>query len=181
MDLVKQSEKTKKLWRGRPVRHLDSIAQRRFRRYSILHIREVARRSLADESVVEVRNPGDILNFLFTCEYASDREVHGRDDVWCTPAEFEKLRKGDCEDFALWAWKMMLKIGFDARLFLGTWNRGGHAWVVFYVKDEPMVFETTGVGKLASKEALKPAEQATGYLPNISIDGRLRFYQHINQ
>jgi hypothetical protein len=34
------------------------------------------------------------------------------------PEDFEKSRKGDCDDFAMYAWRQLLKMGYNAR-FVG--------------------------------------------------------------
>jgi predicted transglutaminase-like cysteine proteinase len=30
------------------------------------------------------------------------------------PGAFERRRRGDCEDFALWAWRKLAEVGVDA-------------------------------------------------------------------
>jgi hypothetical protein len=50
----------------------------------------------------------DVRNFLVGCTYVSDTELFGKRDYWQPPEDFEKRRKGDCEDFALWTWRQLL-------------------------------------------------------------------------
>jgi hypothetical protein len=63
----------------------------------------------------------------------SDQDQFGEEDYWQLPEQFEESKKGDCEDFALWAWRQLLQMNYDARFALGTAGRygDGHAWVTF--------------------------------------------------
>ena len=56
-----------------------------------------------------------------------------RDDYWQPPEEFEESKKGDCDDYALWAWRQLLHMNYPARFVVGTSGRygRGHAWVTF--------------------------------------------------
>ena len=55
-------------------------------------------------STVDVASLDDIMAWLLGCVYARDRDLFRNPDYWQHPCNFEGLRKGDCEDFALWAW-----------------------------------------------------------------------------
>ena len=63
----------------------------------------------------------------------SDEEQFGEKDYWQPPEQFEESKKGDCEDFALWAWRQLLQMNYDARFVAGVSGRyrEGHAWVTF--------------------------------------------------
>jgi hypothetical protein len=43
------------------------------------------------------------------------------------------LKKGDCDCFAIWTWRQLLEIGYNARFVLGVTGkyRNGHAWITF--------------------------------------------------
>jgi Bacterial transglutaminase-like cysteine proteinase BTLCP len=75
----------------------------------------------------------DLRRFLAGCKYVSDEEQFGTRDYWQPPERFEESKKGDCEDFALWAWRQLLNMNYPARLALGSASRhgDGHAWVTF--------------------------------------------------
>ena len=77
---------------------------------------------------------GEIHDFLSGCKYVSDKELFGKDEYWQPPDEFEKRKAGDCEDFALWTWRQLLNMGYDARFVGGSAGRygSGHAWVEFF-------------------------------------------------
>jgi predicted transglutaminase-like cysteine proteinase len=63
----------------------------------------------------------------------SNQEQFGERDYWQPPERFEESKKGDCEDFALWAWRQVLHRKYHARFALGSASRhgDGHAWVTF--------------------------------------------------
>lgn len=75
----------------------------------------------------------DIRRFLAGCKYVSDEEQFGKRDYWQPPELFEGTKKGDCEDFALWAWRQLLHMNYPTRFVLGSAGRygDGHAWVTF--------------------------------------------------
>jgi hypothetical protein len=55
----------------------------------------------------------------------SDQELLGKLDYWQPPEDFEKRKKGDCEDFALWTWRQLLDMGYGAPLvaeYLVFWS-----------------------------------------------------------
>ena len=57
------------------------------------------------QSTVEVETIEDMQEWLLGCAYASDPDLFQEADFWQHPCTFEQLRKGDCEDFSLWAWR----------------------------------------------------------------------------
>jgi hypothetical protein len=63
----------------------------------------------------------------------SNQEQFGERDYWQPPERFEESKKGDCEDFALWAWRQVLHMKYHARFALGSASRhgDGHARVAF--------------------------------------------------
>src|SRR6266404_7568840 len=52
----------------------------------------------------------EMQKFLLTCR-AIDTHHREVGDYWQPPEEFEVSRKGDCVDFALWAWRQLLDMG----------------------------------------------------------------------
>jgi len=89
---------------------------------------------LAGDLTIRCSTLDEVQVFLRQCRYASDRDQFGVPEYWVHPRFFERLRRGDCEDFALWAWRQLLAMKLDARLVFGKSGRGkhaGHAWVTF--------------------------------------------------
>ena len=63
--------------------------------------------------------------WLATCEYVSDVEQFHEPDLWQQPCDFERRQRGDCEDFALWAWRKLIEIGIEAEFYVGRILCGG--------------------------------------------------------
>jgi len=109
----------------------------------------------------------------------SDKEQFGKDEYWQPPEDFEKTRKGDCEDFALWTWRQLLSLGLDARFVAGKHGRygAGHAWVTFEKDGKQYLVEPQlrGIGDTF------PSLSTLHYHPKFSVawDGeKLSFYSH---
>ena len=127
-------------------------------------------------SIIPVGTVEWMRHWLSGCEYASDRHLFGKDNYWQSSALFERLRAGDCDDFAAWAWRKLHELGYrDAALVLG-WKRAGeegadwgaHAWVDFGWRGRPHVFD----GTLPRDHMARPAEAARGeYYPMFGVDG----------
>jgi hypothetical protein len=85
----------------------------------------------------------DLRRFLAGCEYVSDEEQFGERDYWQPPERFEESKKGDGEDFALWAWRQLLHMNYPARLALESASRygDGHAWVTFQSEGKTYLLE----------------------------------------
>ena len=118
--------------------------------------------------------------FLATCSRVTDKELFGIQDYWQPPDEFEKLKKGDCEDFALWTWRQLLSLGYDARFVGGSHGRYGigHAWVTYFMNGKCCVVEPTAAGFAGH---FIPRLSTLNYHPRLSVswDGeRLSYYSH---
>jgi hypothetical protein len=75
----------------------------------------------------------EMRKFLAKCTYISDQEQFGQEDYWQPPEQFEETRKGDCEDFALWSWRQLMRMNYPCRFVVGNAGRfgAGHSWVTF--------------------------------------------------
>jgi hypothetical protein len=98
------------------------------------------------ESTIAVASVEDILDWLGTCQYETDASLFREADYWQHPHTFEQLRRGDCEDFALWAWRKLVELGIDADLVIGRRVPPGsensrHAWILFRRGEDEFLFE----------------------------------------
>jgi hypothetical protein len=136
---------------------------------------------LDDDPGKEFESPQQIFNWLRRCRYVTDLKLFGEEDYWQLPSELEKRRKGDCEDFALWAWYHLRKFDSECRFVFGRCNRswlsrGYHAWVVFTWRNEPHILDG---GRHGKKRILIPAPEARkDYLPFFSVDYDCQIYWH---
>ena len=136
-------------------------------------------RFLSQSLTVECKNLEDLRNFLRKCRYVSDEEQFGRRDFWMPPEEFERSRKGDCEDFALYAWRQLLSLGYSARFVGGRHGRygEGHAWVTFENDGKTFLMEP----QACSLRTRLPRLSTLAYKPDVSVewDGKgAHFYLH---
>jgi hypothetical protein len=128
------------------------------------------------DSLVSVNSIDDIIAWLQACEYVSDIEQFHERDVWQQPSEFERLRRGDCEDFALWAWRKLIEIGVDAEFFVGRVVCGAdrsvarqHAWIVYRIQDEVYLFEPAARDRPCMIQLWSAVKD--DYIPHFAVTG----------
>ena len=124
----------------------------------------------------------DVRRFLLTCRAVSDEEQFGKEDYWQPPEHFERTKRGDCEDFALWTWRQFLALGYDARFVVGRHGRYGigHAWVEYFEHGKCFLVEPQ-MGIVSDKI---PRLTTLRYHPTTSVawDGtKISFYSHEDQ
>jgi len=128
------------------------------------------------ESHVRVGCLDDIVAWLQTCEYVTDLEQFQKCDVWQHPGIFEQRRQGDCEDFALWAWRKLAEVGIDAEFFVGrvicaeTRIDRQHAWIVYRIDGTAFLFEPAA--RIRSKMIRPLADVMDDYVPHFSVNHR---------
>ena len=137
------------------------------------------RRYVTQPLTVRCHTFTDLREFLRTCRYVPDVEQFGTTDYWLPPEEFERRKQGDCEDFALWTWRQMLTMGYEARFVGGSAGRYGvgHAWVTFRDGGRTFLLEPL----LAAAGETMPRLKTLRYQPAVSVewDGqKLRYFEH---
>jgi hypothetical protein len=121
----------------------------------------------------------EVRRFLSRCRYVSDSKQFRTRDYWMPPEEFERRRQGDCDCAALWAWRQLLELGYEARFVVGLAGPFGacHAWVMFKQGGEWFALEPFAA--CAGPEI--PRLHTLYYEPLMSVswDGaRVRYYEH---
>jgi predicted transglutaminase-like cysteine proteinase len=133
---------------------------------------------IAGESRVRVQSIDEIVEWLRTCEYVSDTDLFHERDVWQHPGAFEQLRRGDCEDFALWAWRKLAEVGVDAEFYVGRVvcrdepeiDRQ-HAWVVYRIDGADYLFEPAAQSR---PRMIRPLEDVMDeYVPHFAVNRKL--------
>jgi hypothetical protein len=107
---------------------------------------------------------------LCTFRYVSDRALWRKADYWCPPDEFERLRKGDCEDFAFWTWRQLMAMGYPTRFVCGS----RHAWVTFEKDGCHFLLEPL----LAHLGEWLPRLSVIHYVPRVSLEWNGRNFQY---
>src|SRR5207253_2493195 len=107
----------------------------------------------------------------------SDVELFAEADFWQHPADFERLRRGDCEDFALWAWRKLAEIGIDAEFYVGRIVTDDeevvrhHAWVVYRDGGTEYLLEPAAHDAQRMRRPL--ADVMDEYVPHFAVNHRL--------
>ncbi len=136
---------------------------------------------LKGDTAVSAHSVHEIIDFLISCQYALDMDLFKKPDHWQLPLEFEELKKGDCEDHALWAWHKLHKLGIPSEFIVGTmynerqkrWN--GHAWLTINQKGRLQLFETVR----KSGSLIQPLDDVKHkYRPYVGIDHHLRTFSY---
>jgi hypothetical protein len=125
---------------------------------------------LEGETSVKPTTLDELCEWLRGCQYARDQDLFHEPDFWQHPKTFEHLRKGDCEDFALWAWRKLIELGIDARFFIGEWGgeaSSRHAWVVFRHEDRELLLEPQ---EAADRMVLAFDDVKAQYTPYFFVD-----------
>ena len=134
---------------------------------------------LEGASTVQVSSVDELTRWLAACQYTSDPELFNEPDFWQHPRTFEHLRKGDCEDHALWAWRKLLELRLAPRLMVGKWLTGAshgessHAWVVYESDGTTQLLEPVTKDPAAMVRPL--VEVKRDYVPHFSVgpDGKM--------
>lgn len=118
----------------------------------------------------------DLCRFLSQCVYVADAHLFGKAEHWQHPADFERIKKGDCEDHALWTWRRLVELGLDAAFMVGARHVGGassfHAWVVY--SDRGVSYLVESVSK-HRREIIQPLDAVRhNYTPCFSVNARFR-------
>ena len=131
------------------------------------------------DSHVRARSIDDIVDWLRGCEYVSDLEQFHECDRWQAPCAFEQSRRGDCEDFALWAWRKLAEIGVDAEFYVGRMECDDepdrdrqHAWVVYRAGLEAFLFEPAAGTADAMIRRLSDVQD--DYVPHFAVNRRFK-------
>lgn len=124
-------------------------------------------------SRVPVESVDGVIEWLMACTYVRDEQLFFEADYWQHPCTFEQLRKGDCEDFSLWAWRKLAELGESVEFVAGRCRRAvppndGHTWV--HLRRDATIFVLDPT--MPTTEAmLRPLEAVReDYLPEVSVE-----------
>jgi len=136
-------------------------------------------RYVSQPLAVHCHSVEEIRNFLAGCKYVSDKELFDKEEYWQPPEDFERRKKGDCEDFSFWTWRQFMDLGYDARVVFGQGGRygSGHAWVQFIRDGRCFLIEP----QRSRFGPSFPRLSTLRYRPKFSVawDGKnLTYYQH---
>jgi len=127
-------------------------------------------------SNVTIKNIESMCEWLLECDYVQDIVQFLKKEHWQHPVEFEQTKKGDCEDSALWVWRKLVELGYQAEFVVGMWvgdtRHSAHAWVVFDDKGERYLFETVIKDR---KKMITPLNDiGPSYIPFAAVNGEFK-------
>lgn len=133
---------------------------------------------LAGTSAVDARSVDEVCVWLSGCTYVSDEEQFCSPDHWQHPVDFEQRRSGDCEDFALWAWRKLIELGYSAYFLVGKAHFDNHhcehAWVMYQEADRLYFLET--VEHTSERMILAPDQARSRYSPFVAVNQHLQTF-----
>lgn len=107
--------------------------------------------------------------------YQLDSEQYQGADVWQNSAQAFKYLRGDCEDHAIVLADWLISMGIDARVVLGRYKEGGHAWVVAFLHGEAYLLEATSKREVQDWKHYPLASVTQHYYPTAMFN-RTRFW-----
>jgi hypothetical protein len=105
------------------------------------------------------------------------QQYAGRQEVWQTSREAYAFARGDCEDHALILADWLMAMGEDARVVLGDYRGGGHAWVVLFKNGKEYLLEATKKSGLTRSKPYPLASLHRDYHPQLMFN-RYDFWQN---
>lgn len=92
-------------------------------------------------------------------------QYSGMADVWQNSKQAFANTRGDCEDHAVLITDWLIEMGLDARVVIGDWAGGGHAWVIVFKGSEVYLLEATDKQKRNHWRYYPLAKFASKYHP----------------
>jgi hypothetical protein len=132
---------------------------------------------LKGDTLVTVTSLEEVQDWLLGCRYEHDDVLFGEPDFWQHPSTFERLRAGDCEDYAVWAWRKLVELDQDVDLVAGWCVRDGeldgrHAWLLLRRDGVEYLFEPVARDR---EQMLRPlAEVRDEYVPQFGVDRKAK-------
>lgn len=106
------------------------------------------------------------------------RQYSGRQEVWQTSREAYRFSRGDCEDHALLLADWLIAMEEDARVVLGEYRGGGHAWVVLLRDGKEYLLEATKKKGLSRSKPYPLATLHKDYQP-VYMFNRSEFWENM--
>ena len=136
-------------------------------------------RYVSQPLTVKCNTMREVRKFLASCEYVSDKELFSKKDYWQPPEEFEKRRKGDCEELRLVDLETIAQHGLRCAV---------HRWRVWPLRRRTRLVEFFQDGKcfLVEPQLCRvgdavPRLSSIRYVPKVSVSwngNTLRYFSH---
>ena len=118
------------------------------------------------------RTLDQIFEQAMTFQYTRD----GAADQWQAPSVTDRLKRGDCEDMAIWIYRELVRSGYaNVRIMVGkfeTSEKNYHTWVVCPAAgSDDFIVDPALQRRIWKRSDLSPDV----YLPLFSFDGRKKY------
>ena len=103
-------------------------------------------------------------NKINRLSWRSDLELWEQEDYWATPTEFLEKRKGDCEDFAIAKYFLLLDVGVDpsriALVYANIEGVGAHMALAYWESSDPYILDNRSkwIERLSKRTDLKEVQ-----------------------
>ena len=118
-----------------------------------------------------IMNLEEMKYWLSECEYVTDDELFNERDVWQHPITFERMRKGDCEDFSIGKYFSLISVGMATAKLRITYVKAleynlAHMVLAYYPTPsaEPLILDNIN-------KTILPASKRPDLLPIYSFNG----------
>lgn len=137
---------------------------------------------LVDYQPFEAKNIWEPLYTLATNKkYQYDHlQYSGILEMWQNSRQAFFYPRGDCEDHALILADWLISMDEDARVAVGTYKGGGHAWVILFKNGTEYLLEATSKKKKKT-EVFPLAVLQTDYKPNMMFNRTSFWFRHGKQ
>lgn len=109
-----------------------------------------------------------------------EKQFSGKKDLWLNSKEAYMRTFGDCEDHSILLADWLISLGYDARVALGKYKKGGHAWVVLYEGGNSYILEATNKRRYRSWSNYPMTKYAKYYKP-VSMFNKEYLWEIINK
>ncbi|MCP3923385.1 MAG: transglutaminase domain-containing protein [Desulfobacterales bacterium] len=122
-----------------------------------------------------------LYTLAMTKKYQYDHlQYSGILEVWQNSRQAFFFPRGDCEDHALILADWLISMGEDARVAVGKYKNGGHAWVILFKNGREYLLEATSKRK-KKKDTFPLAVLQTDYKPNMMFNRTHFWFRHGKQ
>ncbi|MFA6601088.1 MAG: transglutaminase-like domain-containing protein [Candidatus Omnitrophota bacterium] len=118
----------------------------------------------------DLKSPEAVAQYLWrNFAFEKDQRQFGVEDLWQSPDQFLETRKGDCEDFSLFAYEILKMNGIKAFVFNVYGNGFGHSVCVFMENGRYNLIDGGTVTRLDAADLQTVAESIDPFWKSASV------------
>lgn len=118
----------------------------------------------------QLKTPEAVAHFMWShFSFEKDRRQFGNEENWQRPDQFLTTKKGDCEDFALFAYEILKQNGIRAFVFNVYGEGYGHSVCVFLENGRYQILDGTDVFRINAENLDEVASEIYPFWKNASV------------